>query len=71
LQPLCAVYRGEFCGPAEAALRAGRNKVGLLLEGVTTRVIEEDELQSGGLACELFRNLNTPGELERARGSDE
>jgi molybdopterin-guanine dinucleotide biosynthesis protein A len=71
LQPLCAVYRGEFCGPAEAALRAGRNKIGLLLEGVTTRMIEEDELQSGGFACELFRNLNTPGELERARGSGE
>jgi molybdopterin-guanine dinucleotide biosynthesis protein A len=71
LQPLCAVYRREFCSPAEGALRAGRNKIGLLLEEVPTRVIDEDELRRSGFACELFRNLNTPEELERARGSAE
>jgi molybdopterin-guanine dinucleotide biosynthesis protein A len=66
-QPLCAVYRREFAVAAEKALRAGRYKIGLLLEDVPVRVIEEDELALGGFSANLFDNLNTPEELERAR----
>jgi molybdopterin-guanine dinucleotide biosynthesis protein A len=66
-QWLCAIYRREFCDAAEAALEAGKNKIGLLSECVTTRVIDEAEWRRHGFSSELFRNLNTVDELERAR----
>jgi molybdopterin-guanine dinucleotide biosynthesis protein A len=64
-QPLCAVYRREFAAAAENALRAGRNKIDLLFDGVQTRVIDQKELENAGFAANIFRNLNTPEELER------
>jgi molybdopterin-guanine dinucleotide biosynthesis protein A len=64
-QPLCAVYRREFAAPAENALRAGRNKIDLLFDVVQTRVIDQKELENAGFAASIFRNLNTPEELER------
>jgi hypothetical protein len=30
-------------------------------------VIDEDELEQAGFAAEMFRNLNTPNELDEAR----
>jgi molybdenum cofactor guanylyltransferase len=63
-QPLCAVYSKEFALPAESALRAGRNKIGRLFDEVPTRVIDEEELQGAGFSLDIFRNLNTPEELE-------
>jgi molybdenum cofactor guanylyltransferase len=67
LQPLCAVYRKEFGEAAENSLRAGKNKIGPLLDQVKTRVIEPDELAQAGFTREVFRNLNTPAEWEAAR----
>lgn len=67
LQPLCAVYRKEFGEAAENSLRAGKNKIGPLLDKVKTRVIEPDELTQAGFTGEVFRNLNTPAEWEAAR----
>jgi molybdopterin-guanine dinucleotide biosynthesis protein A len=67
LQPLCAVYRKEFGEAAENSLRAGKNKIGPLLDKVKTRVIEPDELTQAGFTMEVFRNLNTPAEWEAAR----
>ncbi len=67
MQPLCALYRRELCDPAQAALRAGRNQIGLLLEEVPLRMIEEEELVGAGFSARLFENVNTPEELERAR----
>ena len=64
-QPLCAVYRREFAAVAESALRAGRNKIDLLFDVVQTRVIDQKELENAGFAASIFRNLNTPEELER------
>jgi molybdopterin-guanine dinucleotide biosynthesis protein A len=64
-QPLCAVYRREFAAVAENALRAGRNKIDLLFDVVQTRVIDQKELENAGFTASLFRNLNTPEELER------
>ena len=64
-QPLCAVYRREFAAAAESALRAGRNKIDLLFDVVQTRVIDQKELENAGFAASIFRNLNTPEELER------
>jgi molybdopterin-guanine dinucleotide biosynthesis protein A len=64
LQPLSAVYRRGFATIAEQALLAGRNKIGPLFGSVDVKVIEENELKRAGFSRDLFRNLNTPQELE-------
>ncbi len=63
-QPLCAIYRRQFADAAEAALRAGRNRIDILFATVPTRVIEPQELEAAGFSRSIFRNLNTPEELE-------
>jgi molybdenum cofactor guanylyltransferase len=63
-QPLCAIYRREFAGVAERALLAGRNRIDRLFDEVRTRVIEQEELEGAGFSSAIFRNLNTPEELE-------
>jgi molybdopterin-guanine dinucleotide biosynthesis protein A len=69
LQPLCAVYRREFADMAEQSLRERKNKIDALFARVGTRVIEEDELVLAGFSAEMFQNLNTPEEFEKARSS--
>jgi len=66
-QPLCAVYRREFAAIAEQSLLAGKNKIDPLFAMVKTRVLQEQELGQQGFSAEMFRNLNTPEELEAAR----
>jgi len=66
-QPLCAAYRRPFSDVAEAALRAGRNKIDPLFAQVEMRVVEEQELLEHNFAAEMFRNLNTPEELQEAQ----
>ena len=66
-QPLCAMYRREFAIDAENALHQGRNKIDLLFTGA--KVLEENELTGLGFKPEMFGNLNTPEEMERARKS--
>jgi molybdopterin-guanine dinucleotide biosynthesis protein A len=68
LQPLCAAYRRGFAEVAEQSLRQGTNKIDLLFAAVETRVIEEDEWTRSGFSTDMFRNLNTPEELEKAQG---
>jgi molybdenum cofactor guanylyltransferase len=63
-QPLCAIYHREFAAPAENALRAGRNRIDRLFDAVRTRILEEEELKSAGFPPAIFRNLNTPEELQ-------
>jgi len=63
-QPLCAIYRREFAGVAELALRAGQYKITRLFDEVRTRVIDREELEYAGVSPAIFRNLNTPEELE-------
>ncbi len=63
-QPLCAIYRREFADAAETALRAGQNRIDRLFDEVRTRVLEQEELEGAGFSSNLFRNLNTPEELE-------
>jgi len=67
LQPLCAAYRRGFAAAAEESLREGKNKIDSLFERVETCVIDEDEWEQAGFAAEMFRNLNTPNELDEAR----
>jgi molybdopterin-guanine dinucleotide biosynthesis protein A len=66
-QPLCAIYRREFANAAEAALRAGRYKIDALFDEAHTHAISEEELESAGFSPNIFRNLNTPEDLARAR----
>jgi molybdenum cofactor guanylyltransferase len=66
-QPLCAIYRREFAAIAERALQARQNRIDRLFDEVQTRVIEQEELEGAGFSPSLFRNLNTPEELEAER----
>jgi molybdopterin-guanine dinucleotide biosynthesis protein A len=67
LQPLCAVYRTSFADVAERALREGRNRIDLLFVEGETCVVTEPELLQAGFSPSMFRNLNTPEEIETAR----
>lgn len=68
-QPLCAVYRRAFAPVAEQSLREGNNKIDPLFAKVRTRVIDEAELAKAGFSSGMFRNLNTPDDLEQAKHS--
>jgi molybdopterin-guanine dinucleotide biosynthesis protein A len=63
-QPLCAIYRREFAAAAEDALQAGRYRIDRLFDQVRARVVEQEELEGAGFSPAIFRNLNTPEELE-------
>jgi molybdopterin-guanine dinucleotide biosynthesis protein A len=67
LQPLCAVYRREFAEAAKRSLEAGQNKIDLLFARVKTQTIEEEKLLRAGFSREMFRNVNTPEDLEEVR----
>jgi molybdenum cofactor guanylyltransferase len=68
-QPLCALYRREFANAAESALRTGCYKIDALFDPVRTQVIGDEDLESAGFSPKIFRNLNTPEELEEATQS--
>jgi molybdopterin-guanine dinucleotide biosynthesis protein A len=65
-QPLCAVYRREFAKVAEQSLEQGQNKIDAVFANVEARIIEADELSEAGFATQMFHNLNTPEEFEKA-----
>lgn len=67
-QPLCAVYRRQFGVAAERALRAGRNRIDLLFDAASIRVIERIELEKAGFSPDVFRNMNTPEQLQSQMG---
>jgi molybdopterin-guanine dinucleotide biosynthesis protein A len=66
LQPLCAVYRPSFAPVAEASLKAGRNKIDPLFSTVSARIVQEPELTHAGFCADMFRNVNTPEDLQHA-----
>jgi molybdopterin-guanine dinucleotide biosynthesis protein A len=66
-QPLCAVYGKGFAAVARHSLESGQNKIDRLFLTVPTEVLREEELTREGFAVEMFRNLNTPEELEQAK----
>jgi len=70
-QPLCAVYRRSFADVAEQALEKSENKIDLLFAKIAAHAIDESELRSAGFSPEMFRNLNTPEEVNEARKLDE
>ena len=66
-QPLCAVYRKSFADLAEKALIAGKNKIDPLFTQVEVCAVEQSEITRLGFSPTLFRNLNTPEDLDAAR----
>jgi molybdenum cofactor guanylyltransferase len=66
-EPLCAVYRTEFCDVAQKALAEGRNKVDALFSANITRVVTKDEIVRAGFSPAMFRNLNTSEDLAQAK----
>jgi molybdopterin-guanine dinucleotide biosynthesis protein A len=68
MQPLCTVFRSGFLQIAEAALKSGKFKVEPLFPRDQTLILGEAELDRFDLAADMFENLNTPEDLERARG---
>jgi molybdopterin-guanine dinucleotide biosynthesis protein A len=66
-QPLCTVYSLDFLPIAERALKAGNYKIVPLFPRDGTLVVREAELRRFAFAAEMFDNLNTPEDLERAR----
>jgi molybdenum cofactor guanylyltransferase len=66
-EPLCAVYRTEFAGPAERALAEGRNKIDGVFAGLPVRVVEHPELAPHHFSPEMFRNVNTPEDWKLAQ----
>jgi molybdenum cofactor guanylyltransferase len=66
-QPLCTVYSLDFRSIAEQALRLGNYKIVPLFPKGRTLVIKETELRRFAFTADMFENLNTPGDLARAR----
>ncbi len=66
-QPLCAVYRPAFAGPAEQALLKSENRIDALFSQVETRIISQTELAREGFVENMFHNLNTPEDVESLR----
>jgi len=67
LQPLSALYHRDLLPDVERALEKRQSSIHRLLERVNTRIIEEDQLIANGFSPEMFLNVNTPEDLERAR----
>jgi molybdopterin-guanine dinucleotide biosynthesis protein A len=65
-QTLCAVYRKPFSDLAEQALRAGKNKIDPLFRETTIQILDEPALTKLNFSLNMFRNVNTPEELEGA-----
>lgn len=66
LQPLCSVYRREFAQAAEHSLAQGKNRIDTLFIEPETRIVGPEELSKAGFSGQMFRNLNTPEEFEKA-----
>ena len=67
VQPACAVFSRDFLPLAEAALKAGKYKVEPVFPRERTLLLTEADWKQFAKAGEMFENLNTPEEFERAR----
>jgi molybdopterin-guanine dinucleotide biosynthesis protein A len=66
-QPLSTVYSLDFLPIAERAIKTGNYKIVPLFPHGQTLVIKEAELRRFAFGAEMFENLNTPEDMERAR----
>jgi molybdopterin-guanine dinucleotide biosynthesis protein A len=62
-EPLCAAYGPGCAAAVRARLDAGERRMTSFWPDVTVRELPEGELAALGDPAELFRNLNTPGDL--------
>lgn len=67
LQPTCAVFSRKFLPIAEEALKSGKYKLEPLFPPQQTLVLAEADLGQFASLGEMFENLNTPQDFERAR----
>ena len=78
LQPLCAAYHRGFLPLVERALSRRELSIRRLLEQATQgmmgtqaaaiRILQQQELTSAGFAPEMLMNVNTPADIECAKG---
>jgi molybdopterin-guanine dinucleotide biosynthesis protein A len=76
-QPLCAAYHRRLLPDFERALSEGEYSIDSLLETLSMglghnenmglRIIGENELTVAGFSVDMFWNVNTPQDLNRAR----
>lgn len=66
-EPLCAVYARSCLAAFEDAIRRGELAIHSALAGLNVRPVGEAELRTVDPALASFTNLNTPGDLARAR----
>ena len=66
-QPLCTVYSRQFLSIAAHALKSGEYKIVPLFPHDATLTISAAEMAQFAFTPEMFDNLNTPEDLERAR----
>lgn len=67
VQPACAVFSRDFLPLAEAALKAGKYKVEPVFPRDRTLLLTEADWGQFAKAGEMFENLNTPEDFERAQ----
>ena len=67
MQPTCAVFSRQFLAIAEEALKSGKYKLEPLFPRQQMLVLTEADLSQFASVDEMFENLNTPQDVERAR----
>lgn len=67
LEPLCAIYGRAAEAPLRAALDAGRLALQDVLPDLDPRVLPLDAVVRAGDPDTLFRNVNSPGDLNVSR----
>jgi molybdopterin-guanine dinucleotide biosynthesis protein A len=66
-EPLHAIYSKRCLRPIERVLAAGGLKIVSFFPEVRVRYVEEQEISLFDPQCLSFFNINTPGDLEKAR----
>lgn len=66
-QPLCAAYAPACLPAVQARLAAGERRMTSFWPDVNVRRLASSDFAAFGDARDLFRNLNTPEDLHRAR----
>jgi molybdopterin-guanine dinucleotide biosynthesis protein A len=69
LEPLCAVYGRSLKDKIEKMLSGDERRIRRVFDSCRTLYVEEEELRALDPELESFVNINTPRDLERARGS--
>ena len=67
-ETLHALYTKACLAPIERALGVGKMRVISFFDDVRVRVLDEDDLRAVDPDLRSFVNVNTPEELEEARG---